>query len=332
MASRILAFVVAVAMVAGAIWYRGRDDGAEDNGSTDVAADAPLRLVCATELQAACEAITEAAGENIALTIEPAGTTADRLTAVRGPAGLEVWMTPGPWPAMVRQARERAAIDPLIQAPAAAVGRARVGIVMWKERAAALRQRCPVDLKCLGEAAADGAWAKSGGQTTWGDVDLGIPDPVTDASGLAVVAAGTTAFFGSADVSTTDLERDDYQRWLGGLARAARQADLARMLATGVAEIDAVATFEPVITPILRGAARGNQVDVIYPSRVASADVVLGTVPGNRADRLVEILRGDEGRQALERLGWRASAAPPGSLPDAGLFAALRSTWGQVRR
>ena len=334
MAARILAFIVAVAMVAGAIWYRGQrdDDNDPEAGDTDVAADAPLRLVCATELQTACEAIVDDADERIDRIVESAGTTADRLTAVRGAAGLEVWLTPGPWPAMVRDARVRAAIDPLLQTPARAVARARVGIAMWKERADALTRRCPVDLKCLGEAAADGSWVKSGGQPTWGEIDLGLASPLTEASGLAVLAAGTVAFFGRTDVSTIDLEGDDYRRWLSGLARAARDADLLRMLATGVAETDAVATFEPLITPVVRTAARGKDVVVIYPSNVASTDVVLGTVPGKRANRLVEILTSEESRRAFERAGWRATAAPTRSLPDAGLYAALRSAWGDVRR
>lgn len=331
MAGRILAFVVAVAMVAGAIWYRGqRDDDDGDNGATaDVAADAPLRLVCATELTEVCQAIAEKTDEDLSVVVEPAGETADRLTAVRGAAGLEVWMTPGPWPAIVREARERAGQEPLLQAPASAVGRARIGIVMWKDRAAALGQRCPVDLKCLGEAAADGAWTKSFGQGAWGEVKPGLADPVTEAGGLSALAAATVAFFGTTDVSTTDLERDDYRRWLAGLARATRNGDVNRMLSFGPAELDAVASFEPLIDI---PAARANDVTVIYPSAVASADVVLGTVPGKRADRLVEILRGDDVRAVLRNAGWQAKAAPPRSLPDAGLLAALRSAWGGVRR
>lgn len=333
MAARILAFVVAVAMVAGALWYRGRDDeeGA-DAPPSDVAADAPLRLVCATELEAVCEAIVEDADEEIALTIEPAGTTADRLTAVRGAAGLEVWMTPGPWPAIVRDARTRAGNDPLIQAPTPAVGRGRVGIAMWNERAGALTKRCPIDLKCLGEAAADGVWTKSGGPASWGDVKLGLADPGVEAAGLTALGAATLSFFGTNDVSSTDLERDDYRRWLAGVARARRPSDLSSMLAVGPSVLDAVISLEPVVRPVITSAARRTEVTVIYPSGVATADVVLGTVPGRRADRLVEILRGREARETLTRGGWSAPTGPPGPRLDAGLLAALRGAWSEARR
>lgn len=338
MAARILAFIVAVAMVVGAIWYRGQrdDDNGPEAGDTDVAADTPLRLVCATELQVACESIVERADERIDLTVEPAGTTADRLTAVRGSAGLEVWLTPGPWPTIVREARQRAGNDPLIQAPSAAIARARVGLVIWNDRAAALRSRCrggQVELKCLGQAAADGSWAKSGGQPAWGDVKPGVTDPVTEAAGLAALGAGTVSFFESTDISSVDLqERADYVGWITGFARAARNGDVARMLTFGAAELDAVVSLEPLITPVVSGSARKNDVAVIYPSPVASADVLLGTVPGKRADRLTEIVRGRESREALQRLGWRAPAGSASGLPDAGLLAALRGTWGGIRR
>src|SRR5438874_13122849 len=100
MGLRLGALVVAVAMVVGSLVLRARID----RGRTTA------RLTCTTELETACRNI----GHGVKVTIEPAGVTADRLTGLDpgADAGLDGWMTPGPWPQAVDADRRGAGQDP----------------------------------------------------------------------------------------------------------------------------------------------------------------------------------------------------------------------------
>src|SRR5262245_20042152 len=89
------------------------DDG--DGGSSG---SGTARLVCATEVGDACNALD---GEGVKVTIEPAGVTAARLTSLtdaeaRDP-GLDGWLVPAPWPELVRSSRQQAGLGPVIDEP-----------------------------------------------------------------------------------------------------------------------------------------------------------------------------------------------------------------------
>src|SRR5689334_20638090 len=101
MPARVGALVLAVAMVVGSLLVRSRIDRSRTTA----------RLTCATELEAACRAI----GHGVKVTIEPAGVTADRLAGLDpgADAGLDGWMTPGPWPQAVDADRRVAGKDPI---------------------------------------------------------------------------------------------------------------------------------------------------------------------------------------------------------------------------
>jgi hypothetical protein len=206
---------------------------------------------------------------------------------------------------------------------------------MWKERAAALTAFCKgaVAWTCLGNAA-NGPWKAAGGKDTWGTVKTALPDPVVTASGLVALGAGTVGFAGQADVSSTELQDNDaFGVWLSDLARAQVAADVSTMLAGGPAIVDAVAGLEAQMTPVLAAAANAGDVNVIYPSPVVTADVVLGTVASKRATRLAELLEGKAGRDALQRAGWKVgspSLPPTSGLPDPGLLAYLRGAWSNA--
>ncbi|MBA3653843.1 MAG: hypothetical protein H0W70_06570, partial [Actinobacteria bacterium] len=66
--TRIAALVAAVALIAGALVLRSRWDENQRRGT--------YRLTCATELADACRTLDPTA---FAVTVEPAGTTTDRL-------------------------------------------------------------------------------------------------------------------------------------------------------------------------------------------------------------------------------------------------------------
>jgi hypothetical protein len=216
-------------------------------------------------------------------------------------------------------------------------------LAVWPDRAALLRQRC------------------QGGQVTWrcwgdlagqGQVKPGHAD-VNEAVGLAAVGAATAGFFANRpDLARTDLEEnDDYRSWLARLERAVATFDptggsaLQDMLLKGPVQFDAVATTEAEAAPLVAAYARTDKPMVIYPSPVATVDVVLAKVPGGRAARMTRAVGGDTGLDALARSGWRvpgrrpASGIPPqpdlpaaGGLLDAGILDFLRTLSKEVTR
>ncbi|MDQ3570931.1 MAG: hypothetical protein M3396_10020, partial [Actinomycetota bacterium] len=199
------------------------------------------------------------------------------------------------------------------------------------------------------------------GQVTWrcwGDV-AGQPASqlkpghagVDEAVGLATVGAATAGFFGHPDFSRNDIEANDgYRPWLAGLERALPTPTptpgtaVRDMLLKGRAAFDAVGTTEADAGPQVAAAARPDKPDVIYPSPVATLDVVLATVPGGRSRRLSRAV-GDDGLDALARSGWRVpnrrpadgvpaqpELPPTNGLPDAGVLDFLRTLSKEVTR
>ncbi|MDQ1373537.1 MAG: hypothetical protein QOJ09_875 [Actinomycetota bacterium] len=330
LAVRLGAIVAAVAMVVGALVLRARLD---DNRSVR---NQELRLTCATELDEVCRDFADTSGARVVVTVEDAGVTADKVASATE-APFDGWLTPGPFPQMVQGMRQAAGRAVLIDRVSKPIARTRTNVVMWKERAAALASVCPgkvIGWTCLGNAASR-QWKDVGGPAAWGDVKTSIPDPNATASGLVALGGATVAFAGQSDVSSTQLDQDDaFGVWLGNLKRSqVPSADLGRMLTAGPSLVDVVAGLEAQTLPTLQGAARANEVTVIYPSPVVTADVVLGTVASKRATRLAELLEGKAGRDALQRAGWKVgspSLPPTSGLPDPGLLAYLRGAWSNA--
>src|SRR5688500_12039110 len=97
MGARILAALVATAVVVGAVGVRSRF--IEDDDATARGRDGRVgsNRVCAAELGDVC----------IGLDVEAAGATADRLVEAEDAAEADVrtWLAVGPWPQMVDEAR-----------------------------------------------------------------------------------------------------------------------------------------------------------------------------------------------------------------------------------
>ncbi|MGQ0519597.1 MAG: hypothetical protein ACT4PX_00415 [Actinomycetota bacterium] len=344
MAARVLAVLAAVAMVAGAVAVRDRlDDRAERRTTT-------LRLVCASELAPVCEALEAEPDRDVVTTVEPAAVTAERLTGLAAGAALDLdgWLVPGPWPQMVADARRRAGQEaPLGAGPVLA--RSPVVLAVWKDRAAVLAPRCQnggPGWKCLGEVAGQ-PWEPIGGRPDWGPVKPGLPLP-SGAVGLAVRGAATAAWFGRVDLSSADLDDGGYRDWLSRLERSQPSSPvspLEAMLLKGPAAFDAVGTVEAEAGPLLARSARPDKPDLLYPSPVATADVVLGASPTSAGRLLAGLVSGPVGREALAAAGWRVPgvaaargvpATPPlpagDGLPPRGFLAALRVVVAEVRR
>lgn len=320
---RALAALAAIAMVGAALWVRAGRDGREQQAAQ------PRRVVCSTELAAVCDALVQAGDLLVDTAVEPAATTADRLGTNTDP-GIDAWIVVAPWPALVEQRRARAQLPPLFTATSPPVARARLGLVAWKDRAAALG--CPLTWRCVGDAAGSG-WAARG-HPEWGPVKPGLPSP-REATGLLALGQVVTSYFGRADVGTNDLDADDaFGGWFESLARAVPRFDdpLTRMLAQGRSAYDVVAATEADVRTVVATAARRDDVTAVYPAPMATADVVVATTAGGGP--VAAAVRAGAARTALRESGWRTEpAARTGGngLPDAGLLDALLTRWEQAR-
>lgn len=334
-------------MVAGSLALRSRLDDKHEAGGGQT-----LRLTCADELEAACRQLERQEGGRLQVTVEPAGTTTARLArAATGDAGLDGWLVTSPSPDIVEIERRSGALDPVFSPARPPLARSPLVLVAWKDRAAPLGPRCAggvLGWKCLGEAAGTpGGWAAVGGRPEWGPVKPGHADPAASGVGALVVAQATAAWFGRADVSTTDLDDDGFQRWFGGLERAvppSAGSPLLDMVVTGPSALDAVGTTEAEAGPLVARSARRASLTLLYPAPMATADVVLATpVADTRSSSLRQVVAGSQGRSALAAAGWRVPGAAPvegvptspalpagSGLPPAGLVDALRTRWHEV--
>ena len=335
MVVRVLSLMIAVGMVAGALVARGRLD--ESDERTRIT----LRLVCATELAAVCDALAGAKGSKVEATVEPAATTADSLTKLapgkRPP--LDGWLVTAPWPAIVNEARARSS-DSAILTPGPVLGRSPVVLAVRAGRNPSLVAACngPPGWKCLGDVAGRQWSDLPNGSATWGVVKPGHSS-ATSAAGLTVVGGALAAYFDSKpDLSSADLDDEAFQSWLDRLEKAvpARPASPFQIMLQRPTAFDAVGTLESDAGPLML-TARAPKPVLLYPSPVVTADVVLGVAGGRAADLLADLVSGKTGREALANAGWRvdgakrspgiaAMALPPTSnLPDPGVLDALRS-------
>jgi hypothetical protein len=338
----------AIALVAGSVAVRARLDRNRE-------AAHPLRLTCTVELEAVCGRIGHANGARVSVTVQAAGATADRLATATGDAGLDGWLVTSPWPRIVDGRRQVAGLPPLFAAAPPVVARSPLVLVVWKDRAAVLAKQCPtgVTWRCLGEAAAAGPWTASGGQPEWGPLKPGHADPSSDDVGLLVLGQAVAGWFGRADLSTTDLDdgasADAFAGWFTALERAvppSATSPLSLMLTAGPAVYDAVGTTEAEAGTLLATSVRRSALDLLYPSPMATADVVLAaaaTAASGAAPSLRRVATGDVTLGGLAAAGWRvpgraaaqgidaSQQLPAGDgLPPAGLLDALRGRWREV--
>lgn len=317
---RVFALLAAASMVGGSIAVRSRIDRQEED-RTD-----PVRVVCATELGAACDALRRTTA---VVTVEPTVTTADRLgRSTAEDPGLDGWLVPAPWPQIVDGRRRQAALPALFTDVSPPIARSPLVLVVQKSLADRLAPRCggPVGWRCLGEAAAAGQ-AK--------------PGHALDALGTLVVGQAAAAYIGRVDLSTIELDEPGFASWFQGLERAAPPLPsggslLDEMLGTNFAAYNAVGTIDAEATPVLNAAAAAvrERVVLLYPSPMATADVVLAGAGGDIARRLRDVAAGDRARRALAAAGWRVDGLdePANALPAPGFLDALRARVQEVRR
>lgn len=305
MIKRLLAFVVAIAMVGGAFAFRSsREDAgrAVDGGSTGEVAGG---IYCAAELGPVCSAVPGAI-------VEPATVTADRIVKARSASDAEVraWVTAGPWADIVDAARAGkpqlfAASRPLASTTLVSVTR---------KGAPPAGCAAPVTWKCIGDAAQQPSFRLAG-------------DPPSDVGHLFIRAAALGGFLATTDYAINDLDEvAGAATWLdnvdGSLDRAPSfgAGSLGAFLATRGATAQAFLTTDAAVK------AAGNLPDfeAAPPNPPAVVGAFVAVATGARAEL-------DEARirEALTAAGWKA-AAPPGDdgLPSPGVLVALRGRLG----
>lgn len=311
--AKLLAILVAAALIGGAFWLRGRNDsGGNDGGDDGATPSGSLKIVCVTELADVCTAL-EAEIEDVAVEIAEAGTTADALTSLDGPPLFDAWVTLDPWPDMVDIDRELDQRSGLFDETPAAASMP-LAILTFSDVAGDLGCGKEVTWSCLGDEAGP-------------QVRVAIP-PADSALGILVAGQAASSFLETTEFDRDNIRESSFQSWLDRLLGTSRVSDApTAMLQQGQGAFVAAGTTRRA-AQAAAASERGQQQDmlVVNPDRAVSIRVVVAPlVSGDRADRAVRLLTGNTGKATLGQNGWKVPAADGGSgLPDAGVLVALR--------
>ena len=305
MIKRILALVVAVAMVGGAFAYRSSRDGGDAGGGGDSTDEVAGGIYCAAELGPVCDAIP---GAKVQATTE----TFERLVTARSAAdaGVRVWVTAGPWADIVDEARTGrpqlfSKSRPLASTPLVSV-----------LRKGTLPSGCgaTASWKCLGDLAQE-ASAGLGG------------DPPTDVGHLFIRAAALGGFLDKTNYAINDLDESSAaESWILNVdssldrGKSFQAGSLSDYLATRGVGARVFFTTEVAVKAV----GPLPDFDVFTPTPAAIIGAFVAVADGGRAD-----VDEDRIREALTKAGWKA-AAPPAEdgLPSPGVLVALRGRLG----
>lgn len=320
---RLLALLVAGALIVGALAVRGRLDAGEPLLPEATEAAAPLRLVCAAELAAACRAAQLPDGSEVVA--QAAALTAAALAD--GTVEVDAWLVVEPWHDVPTVLADSAGAGSELST-AVAVATSPLVLVGWADRVDALAAACGEDAltwRCVGEQAG----------TPWRDLDVAVNgavraahgDPTVDGIALPVLGGAVAGFFGRSDLAAFDLDDPAFAGWFAQLEGAAPQTTPGRpplddLRTRGRAYADVVGTTAAAA----RAAASNDELRVVETG--AEVRAVLVGVGGAEVDGLVEPLRA-----ALVDTGWRADAAPieeDGDVPGAGFSVALQQRWDEA--
>ena len=327
--------MLAVALIGAALLVRRAvddDDASAPSASTPAGSLPPgdaSAVVCAPELAAACAAI-DVAYPDLAVTVEPAGTTLDRLAALPDGTDAPIWLTVGPYPAMADSLRGAAGLDP-IGADQTALAATPLAIATpTGGRADVLAAGCggaPL-WACVGDTAG-APWTDLGGEPAWRTVrpSLGIVE--RDATALGSFAAAVGGYFGTPQVSRSTWEADpSFIPWLRRLAGAVDPSTLSggTPLATMVNRASALDIGATSAADIAALGATAGRFDASYPEPSMWLEAVLAVPAGTAAP-------GDlagTATTALQGAGWEPAAAATQPLPSASTMLALRALWEEA--
>ena len=292
--SRVVALVVAIVLIAGAVLIRSAID---DNGSpASRPHEGPVRVVCADEVYDACASLDPTRYD---ARREDAAVTAAALAGPGEPA-FDVWIAPASWVGIVDDARSRnggtatlaAEEEPVARSPLVVVGGADVDACDWR---------------CIGSKTFSvGAAAPS---SALGTIELG---------------AAATGFLGRSTFAANDLDTP-FRSWLEGMTqRIVTNDQPVTTLLQSRAFFDAAISTEADARAQLDAASpdRKAGLSLQYPAPVANVDIVAVDVDPSR-DRVAAGAARTVG-SLLQSRGWKAPSAAPDGLPRPGVLAALR--------
>ena len=327
---RLLAIVVAVALIGAALGIRSVIDGrsGDDDGSLPDRPSGRPALLCAAELEQACDELQREHGVDI--DVEPSGLTTDQIATIPddriADLGFDGWLTFSHDAEIARDRRARPSLEPALGPSSDRIARSPLVIGIWKDRAAALapecrgddhlevhRRRCraPVDLDAFGAIGMGHGEARPRGSRDDGR------GPPRDRTG-----------------------REHLLRTHRPLARRLCRRRLPRSGSHGSRTTSACSTDSPFEQMLVGGAALYDMVGTTEAeagprsrarrARPRGPGATCSTLPqwppltsctrpsrGTGADDLRDLVTGDEGRAALARAGWRvdgedrAAGVPP---------------------
>jgi hypothetical protein len=331
-AKRIGAVLAAAVLIAAAFLLRRNvieDDADATQSSAPVTTGAGQAgaVVCTSELAAACTAIEDAHPE-LAVSVEPAGVTLDRLAQLPDGTEAPVWLTVAPFPEMVDSLRAASGLDPLGLTAEVLAATPLVVATPTGGRAGALASGCagtPL-WRCLGEHAG-APWTELGGEAEWRTVrpSLGVVD--REAAALASFADAVAGYLGTPDISRSAWEADPaFIPWLRQLAGAVDESALSAgtplaTMATRSGALDVAAT---TVAEHAALGATAERFEPSYPEPSMWLQAVLAAPDGTAVPD-------DLGGLAAEALvEWDAPSAATQPVPSAPTMLALRTLWQEA--
>lgn len=293
--SRIVAALVAIGLILGAVVVRNAIDDGGDSGNGGPTSGV-VRVVCSTEVYAACASLSPSRYE---VHSEDAAQTASDLI-VGGDPDFDVWIAPRSWPGVVDDARTRAGsaasfadgASPVARSPLVTVGGDAVASCDWR---------------CVGA----GSFSVGGAAPT---------------SGLGTIELGAAAagWFGRADFAANDFDAA-FRSWLASFTSRIETNDRpVTTLLQSRAFFDVALSFEAEARTALDEASpdRKAGLSLQYPAPMAYLDVVAVDVDPARARVAAGVAR-TVGSLLFAR-GWQEPASTPDGLPKPGVLTALR--------
>jgi hypothetical protein len=355
---RFAALLGAVGMIALAVLIRDAvdDDSGSGGSGGPSAGTSEVVLVCVTELARACEILADD-DPSIEIRVEEVATTLTTLTDAdfdREADAIDGWLTFAPFPQMADEDRARAGRQPALGEPGPTLARSPLVIAIWDDRREALASTCPasdITWSCIGDRSGR-PWPEIGGPEAWGAMKPGHPVPDRTAVGLLTLGQASGSKLGRTDYASNDFADPAFRAWFETLERGVPyftsppRTPLDEMLSKGPAAFDLTGSTEAAAGPAIARSRDRDRLSIIYPSPLATADVVLAAPIGSDGeDRLRDLLESDEGSSALAGAGWRVEGLPTlegvptqpdlppdNGLPRAGVLQALRNLWIEVVR
>jgi len=297
--SRLLALVVAVALIGGGVALRSRRNAGSSTSPVDStssgghASGKTIDLLCAREAEALCRDAVDsfnAKKPKVAVSLSLGDSSQAALDIGGGKARPLLWLASSAqfFSLANAGARDRGSREAVATGAGDVVAVASTPIVLgvWSDRAAVLSAHCAsVGVRCVHDAAGESGWKAIGGQEAWGPVKLTFADALRAADGLLTLAAIADTFADRADAESTVLDDPRFHDFVRDLekARTALPGDdiAAAFVANGPARADAVFSFESSLAAQLDNGKRRYPPDglkLFYPERLIVADISLATL------------------------------------------------------